>query len=123
MLSDLIEDEKKTEVPTEPVPEPVKEIEKLSLPEKPVEKVKPATQISDEQMFILEPENGIYFRVQLAAGHKPVDIPKYFNRLSVKENVKMEYHEGWRKYTVGSFEVYGEARDHKIGRASCRERV
>jgi hypothetical protein len=56
-------------------------------------------------------EEGIYYRIQLAAGRKPIDIGSYFAELDVTDNVSVEVDNGWKKYTIGSFHTYEEASD------------
>lgn len=62
----------------------------------------------------LEAESGVYYRVQIAAGHRPVDVDRYFGRLNVSDDVRTEIHEGWIKYSIGSHYDYRSARDYRI---------
>ena len=65
-----------------------------------------------EKSHLLESENGIYFRVQLAVGKKAIDINKYFREKNINDEVKLEYLDGWRKYTTGAFKNYEKAREY-----------
>ncbi len=86
-------------------------IEYKKIEDKPKRKAKPEF---DMEPFMLMPEKGVYYRVQIAAGHKPIDIKRYFTRYNIKYDVRTEKHEGWYKYSIGSFKEYKEARDFRI---------
>jgi hypothetical protein len=68
----------------------------------------------EDDQHLLNPPEGVSYRVQVAAGHTPVKIDSYFEKRKVPGDVKMEFHEGWRKYSTGSFRIYREARDHRV---------
>ena len=63
-----------------------------------------------EKPHLLKSENGIYFRVQLAVGKKAIDISSYFRDKNINDEVKLEFIDGWRKYTTGPFKNYEQAR-------------
>ena len=57
----------------------------------------------------------VTYKVQIAAGHKPLkSIRRYFRKLKMTERVYTEMHQGWIKYTVGKFDMYKKARDHRV---------
>ncbi|NOY37639.1 MAG: hypothetical protein GXO83_08695 [Chlorobi bacterium] len=57
-----------------------------------------------------EPKEGIYFRVQIIATSKPIQIEAYFKEHRIPGRIYREYIGGLYKYTTGSFTLYREAR-------------
>ncbi len=62
---------------------------------------------------IPDPETGVSYKVQIAAAHRVVDAKYFKSRHGFDENFGIENHEGWVKYTAGSFEMYKQARDDR----------
>lgn len=65
-----------------------------------------------ETNYAIAVVDGVTYKVQVAAGHKLVK-DSYFRRLKLKESVQIEIHQGWHKYTVGSHNIYVDARNHR----------
>ena len=59
------------------------------------------------------PETGISYKVQIAAGKKEVTKDYFKVKHQINEEVNIEFHEGWRKYTIGRFPIYKTARDKR----------
>ena len=59
------------------------------------------------------PQKGIAYRVQIAAGKKNVAQDYFSKTHEFNENVIIENHEGWIKYTTGKYDVYRQARDKR----------
>ncbi|MBI4649301.1 MAG: hypothetical protein HY738_22560 [Bacteroidia bacterium] len=64
---------------------------------------------------IPEPEKGIRYKVQICALQKYKDAKavKRIRKYSLGDNVELFSHQGWYKYTVGSFNIYNSARDYR----------
>lgn len=55
----------------------------------------------------------VSYRVQICATRKPVDKQYFVKNNQVNEAIYADMHDGWHKFTVGAFGVYGEARNHR----------
>lgn len=64
-------------------------------------------------MNIPSPQNGVVYRVQLAALQNPKSASWFNSRFGIGGQVYTEMHEGFTKYTTGSFPVYKAARDER----------
>jgi hypothetical protein len=59
------------------------------------------------------PQTGINYRVQIAAGHTPVSAGYFKATKGINDYVNVEDHDGWKKYTIGGYAQYKEARDQR----------
>lgn len=60
-----------------------------------------------------EPEEGVFYRVQIAAAKNSVTRPVFEKLYNFKEGFNLETHKGWFKYTTGYHQVYKSARDDR----------
>ena len=108
-----------TELETAEEPEiEVAEIEEI--PEEIVEEVKEPVRIADDStepitpvIAIPDPQTGIIYRVQIAAGKKLVPNAQIKKTYAFKEEFFIENHEGWFKYITSQFDVYESARNKR----------
>ena len=59
------------------------------------------------------PNGKVKYKVQICAAHNTVSGSYFQNKYGIGEKVNIESHEGWTKYTTGSFGEYKSARDHR----------
>lgn len=112
------------ETKTETNPEPSKPAEAAQVEPQKAEKPNPKktepkktetkpTPTKTETPKVSAPIAGLHYKVQLAAGKKQV-TPNVIQKLyKISDEVVLEQHEGWFKYTTGQFDVYKAARDHR----------
>lgn len=60
------------------------------------------------------PERGVTFKVQITAAHREVGREYFAQRHRFSGDFGIERHQGWIKYTTGSFNQYREARDKRV---------
>ncbi|MBT3542922.1 MAG: hypothetical protein HN486_05495, partial [Flavobacteriaceae bacterium] len=59
-------------------------------------------------------ENGeVNYRVQICALRKKVTTDYFVKSHQINEKIYLNMHQGWHKYTVGNFNQYVGARDHR----------
>jgi len=58
-------------------------------------------------------ENGITYKVQILAAHRVVNKTYFEQKFNFTDRFNIENHEGWVKYTTGSFTQYKQARDER----------
>lgn len=83
----------------------------------------PEKKYSDIPPTLLLPvQTGIYYRVQLAAAHKLVDPVSIYKKYNFDRPVKIEYHDGWYKFSIGSFGTYSDANNFR-GMVITRKKI
>jgi hypothetical protein len=55
----------------------------------------------------------VKYKVQIAAGHTVIPMNYFKKKYNLTDKVTLEFHEGWRKYVIGNYTVYKEARDKR----------
>ncbi|MEA3462191.1 MAG: hypothetical protein U9R49_09955 [Bacteroidota bacterium] len=62
---------------------------------------------------VLNKGTGVYFRVQLTANLTAFDAKTLYRELGVQEEVLVEQHNGYYKYTIGPFQTYEQAESYR----------
>ena len=75
---------------------------------------KPAVTRAAPAKGVPAPEKGIAYKVQITAAHREVGRDYFIGRHRFHEPFSIERHEGWIKYTTGTYGQYREARDKRI---------
>lgn len=75
------------------------------------------TTVTDPETTITttpEPEKKVSYKVQICALSKMQRGTAYFeSKYGISNKVSMEFHEGWRKYIVGKYNMYADARNYR----------
>lgn len=106
----------------EPAAEPVANEPAVEPTEEPTTASAEPTQPVEEPAATTNPvttsPGEVSYRVQICATRKAVDTQYFVKNHAVSETIYTDMHEGWHKFTVGGFNVYSDARNH---RESVRE--
>ena len=67
----------------------------------------------EQELHLPAPQSGIYYKVQISATRKsPVRDNKWFSsKYNWEDSVDLTYHDGWKKYLIGTFQDYKRAKD------------
>jgi hypothetical protein len=63
--------------------------------------------------FEVKSNHKVNYRVQICALRKQIPTTYFVKNHNIKENIYLNMHKGWHKYTVGDFEKYMSARQHR----------
>ena len=69
--------------------------------------------IVEEITHISDPMSDIFYRVQLAAGRRNVSLTYIKKKHGFSDEIFLENHQGWYKYTTGNYPEYVYARDRR----------
>ena len=83
--------------------------EELTIPQPEDDDKEPIAEVTSFE----SPESDVVYKVQIAAGHQSVPGNYFDKKYKLTEKISIENHEGWIKYTIGSFSVYKEGRDRR----------
>jgi hypothetical protein len=103
----ISQDEELTQIePDETIQEVAIDTQKDELEEKQEVIVEDVTSIS-------EPQSDVFYRVQLAAGRRNVSLTYIKKKHGFRDEIFLENHEGWYKYTTGNYSEYVTARNRR----------
>ena len=71
------------------------------------------TELQQDNSIFANADEGISYRVQICATRKIAESTYFEKNKNFRAQVTIENHEGWYKYTTGSFEVYQSARNSR----------
>lgn len=75
------------------------------------------TSQTDQPVYVNIPSTrkGVYYKVQIAATKRSPERNNEFfrSKYKINEPVDLTMHEGWKKYLIGTFEKYADARKHR----------
>lgn len=78
--------------------------------ETPIEEVKTT---ENKATSVPNPNTGVSYRVQIVASHNVVSTSFFNKKYQFNENLILEDHDGWTKYTTGDYSEYKSARDSR----------